>query len=952
MTNQQIRVWRSSILAALLWITTSSTVLAEHYDVIIRNGTVYDGSGGKPVHTDIAIRRDSIAKIGSCQGDTAKLDVDASGMAVAPGFINMLSWATESLFEDGRGLSDIHQGVTLEVFGEGWSYGPLNESLRRDMKLRQGDIKFDIPWTTLSEYLDHLVQRGVSPNIASFVGATTVRAHVLGYADRPPNAKELDQMRALVRQAMEDGALGVGSSLIYAPAFYAKTNELIELSKVAAKYDGIYISHMRSEGNQLLEGVDELMTIAREADIPAEIYHLKAAGKNNWSKLDQLIKKVETAREEGLGITADMYTYTAGATGLSAAMPPWVQEGGFQRWSDRLRDPKIRQRVLKEMQQETDKWENLLLLSGSPENVLLIGFKNPDLKHLTGKTLAEVAKQRGKSPEETAMDLVVEDGSRVGCVYFLMSEENIKEKVALPWVSFDSDAGAPSPVGVFLKSNPHPRAYGCFARLLGKYVRDEKVIPLEQAIHKLSSFPAKTLGMRRRGSLQPGYFADVVIFDPAKIQDHATYENPHQLATGVRDVFVNGQQVLKDGKHTGTKPGQVVRGNGRFRKDSYRKPVKLTDEARAVHGSGFVFDGHNDLPWQIRNKSSASFAKLDISKNQAELHTDIPRLREGNIGAQFWSVYVPADTRLQGEALLKTLEQIEIVHAMCKRYPDVFEFAGSTANIERIRGEGKIASLIGVEGGHSIENSLANLRRLYKLGARYMTLTHSDTLDWADSATDEAKHDGLSKFGEEVVREMNRLGMLVDLSHVSPATMKDALRISKAPIIFSHSSSRSVADHARNVPDDVLRLTANNGGVVMVNFYSGFVEPEAAQIMAKMFDVSRELRKQFPAEADYQKARSRWRAQNPIPAGNIHHLVDHIDHIVRTAGIDHVGIGSDYDGVTKLPKQLEDVSTYPLITQELLNRDYTKDEIHKIMSGNIMRAFREAEAIAGQLGDK
>ncbi len=939
----------SRLTPTLILILLPLTLRAETFDVIICNGVVYDGSGSEPLQTNVGIRGDMIARIGKLGGDAAKVTIDAKGMAVAPGFINMLSWATASLMEDGRSQSDIRQGVTLEVFGEGWSYGPLNEATRRAFLSLQGDIKFDMPWSTLSEYLDFHVARGVSPNIASFVGATTVRINVLGFEDRPPSAKELERMRTLVRREMEAGALGVGSSLIYAPAFYADTNELIELSKVAAQYDGLYISHMRSEGNQLLEAVDELLKIARQANIPAEIYHLKAAGKKNWPKLDQLITKVAAARTEGLGITADMYTYTAGATGLNAAMPPWVQEGGFDRWRDRLQDPDIRQRVLKEMKTETNDWENLLLLAGSPDRVLLVGFNNPDLKHLTGKSLAEVARQRDKSPEETAMDLVIEDGSRVGTVYFLMSEENIKKKISLPWVSFDSDAGSLAPKGVFLKSNPHPRAYGCFARLLGKYVRDERVIPLETAIHKLTGLPATTLGLRRRGLLQPGYFADVVVFDPAKIQDHATYENPHQYATGVRDVLVNGVQVLKNGEHTGKKPGRVVRGNGRFRKDSHRKPVQLTDAARIIHQAGFVFDGHNDLPWEIRTKSSSSFAKLDIAQNQSDLHTDIPRLRQGNVGAQFWSVYVPASTRQRGEALLHTLEQIELVHAMCDRYPDVFELARTYEDIVRIQRQGRIASLIGVEGGHAIENSLGNLRRLHKLGARYMTLTHSDTLDWADSATDDAKSDGLSKFGEEVVQEMNRLGMLVDLSHVSSATMKGAIRVGKAPVIFSHSSARSVADHVRNVPDDVLRLTARNGGVVMVNFYSGFIEPESAKVMAKVLETSRELRKKYPNEADYQKARARWRAENPIKPGNVHHVVDHIDHIVRIAGIDHVGLGSDYDGVPMVPHQLEDVSTYPIITQELLNRDYTKEEIHKILSGNMMRVYHEAERVGKRL---
>ena len=548
--------------AALFGALTILAACAPDYDVIIRGGTVYDGSGNAPVVADVAIAGDTIAAIGDLSGKTARSDIDATGMAVSPGFINMLSWATESLIEDPHSQSDIRQGVTLEVFGEGESMGPLNDAMRAEQIARQGDIKYDIPWTTLSEYLDYLVTRGITPNVASFVGATTVRIHEVGYADRPPTAEELDQMRGLVRQAMEEGALGVGSALIYAPAFYAKTDELIALASVAGEYGGSYISHMRSEGNQLLQAVDELITIAREAHVPAEIYHLKAAGQSNWPKMDQVIQRVEAARAEGLHITADMYTYTAGATGLDAAMPPWVQEGGYDAWARRLQDPAIRRRVAREMRTPTDAWENLYLAAGSPERVLLVGFKADSLKYLTGKTLAEVAQMRGTSPEETAMDLVVQDGSRVGTIYFLMSEDNLRKQIALPWVSFGSDAESPAPEGVFLRSNPHPRAYGNVARLLGRYVRDEHVIPLEEAIRRLTSLPAGNLKIRRRGSLEPGYFADVVVFDPATITDHATYEQPHQYATGVRDVFVNGTQVLRDGEHTGQFPGRVVRGPG------------------------------------------------------------------------------------------------------------------------------------------------------------------------------------------------------------------------------------------------------------------------------------------------------------------------------------------------------------------------------------------------------
>ena len=542
---------RKLLLASLLLCACS------HYDVIVRNGTIYDGSGGAPRTGDIAIRNDRIVKIGDVRGH-AKREIDASGLAVAPGFINMLSWATESLIVDGRAMADVKQGVTLEVFGEGFSMGPLSDAMKVELKKQQADVKFDIDWTTLREYLDSLVRRGISVNVASFVGATTVRMHVLGEADRAPNAEELERMRALVRQAMEEGALGVGSSLIYAPAFYAKTGELVELNKAAAPYGGMYISHMRSEGNRFEEAVDELLTIAREAGVPAEIYHLKAAGQPNWPKMQKVLDKVEAARAEGLRITADMYTYTAGATGLDAAMPPWVQEGGYDAWRDRLKDPATRAKVIHEMRTPTDAWENLFLLAGSPDRVRLIGFKNEQLKPLTGKTLAEVSKMRGVSPEDAAIDLVIEDGSRVGTVYFLMSEDNLRMQIKKPWVSFGSDAGASAPEGVFLKSSTHPREYGNFANLLGRYVRDEKLIPLEEAVRRLTSLPATNLGIANRGSLQEGHFADVVIFDPNTIAAHATYDNPRQYATGVKHVFVNGTQILRDGEHTGAKPGRVV----------------------------------------------------------------------------------------------------------------------------------------------------------------------------------------------------------------------------------------------------------------------------------------------------------------------------------------------------------------------------------------------------------
>jgi len=532
-----------------------------NYDIVIRNGTIYDGSGSAPYVGDVAISADSIAAVGPGIRGRGWREIDAEGVAVAPGFINMLSWATDALIEDGLSQSDIRQGVTLEVFGEGWSYGPMNEKMKRESVDKQWDIKYDIEWTTLGEYLEYLVARGVSTNVASFLGATTVRVHELGYEDRAPTPEELERMKSHVRTAMEEGALGIGSALIYAPAFYAETDELVELCKVASEYGGMHISHIRSEGNRLLESLDELLLIAREADIPSEIYHLKAAGVTNWTKLDDVIRKVESARTEGLQISADMYNYTAAMSGLDAAMPPWVQEGGHDEWVERLKDPEIRERVMMEMRTPSDEWENYYLASG-PEKVLLAGFKSEGLKLLTGMTLAEVAESRGKTPEETAIDLVIEDDSRVSTVFFFMSEENVKKKIALPWVAFCSDEESQAPEGVFLKSNPHPRGYGTFARLLGKYVRDEGVIPLEEAIRKLTSLPAENLKIKRRGLLRPGYFADIVVFDPDSIKDHATYEKPHQYAAGVLHVFVNGTQVFNEGMHTGARPGRVVRGPG------------------------------------------------------------------------------------------------------------------------------------------------------------------------------------------------------------------------------------------------------------------------------------------------------------------------------------------------------------------------------------------------------
>jgi N-acyl-D-amino-acid deacylase len=552
-------------LFALLIVISVTGCKKQKYDIIIRNGTVYDGSGKSPVLADVGIIADTIAFIGDLKKAKSEKVIDATGMAVAPGFINMLSWATESLLIDGKSQADIRQGVTLEVFGEGNSMGPLNDKMKANLLerlKRDPEASYTLDWTTLGEYLESLERRGVAPNVASFIGATSVRIHEIGFENRPPTAAELERMKGLVRVAMEEGAMGVGSSLIYAPANYSSTEELIEICKVAGKYNGMYITHMRSEGNSIFNAVDETIRIAKEGNLAAEIYHLKMAGKENWNKLDTVLAKIDSANKAGIKLTTDMYTYTAGATGLDASMPPWLQEGGLKEWIKRMKDPKIRKQALDEMRKPSDKWENLLLMAGSPENVLLLGFANDSLKKFTGKTLAEVSKIYGKSPEETAMDLVATDSTRVGTAYFMMSEENVKRQIALPYMSFGSDAGSPATEGVFLKSSTHPRAYGNFARLLGKYVRDEKVIPLEEAIRKLTALPASNLKIKKRGSLLAGNFADVVIFDPTKIQDNATFEKPHQYSTGMVHVFVNGVQVLENGEHTDKKPGRVVRGPG------------------------------------------------------------------------------------------------------------------------------------------------------------------------------------------------------------------------------------------------------------------------------------------------------------------------------------------------------------------------------------------------------
>jgi N-acyl-D-amino-acid deacylase len=549
----------------LLVSITCSFAAAQDFDVIIRNGAVYDGTGSEPRHVDLAIRGDRIAGLGDYKNGKAKTIVDASGLAVAPGFINMLSWSTESLIQDGRSQSEIREGVTTEIMGEGESMGPVNDRVREHMLREQADIKYDIAWTTLAEYLQYLEKRGVSCNVASFIGAATIRENVIGFEDKAPTPEQVDQMRELVRKEMEAGALGIGTALIYPPAFYSKTDELIELCKVAAKYKGKYISHMRSEGNQLLEAFDELVRIAREANIPAEVYHIKAAGQKNWPKIDNLLSRIESAQKEGLNIRANMYTYTAAGTGLDACLPPWTEEGGYPALFKRLRDPTTRGKIAAEVKIDSDKWENLYIGAGSPDNILLVAFKSEKLKPLTGKTLAAVAKMRGKDPITTIMDLIAEDESRIGTIYLVMSEENVKKEIAKPWISFCSDEASQAPEGVFLKSNPHPRAYGSFVRVLGKYVRDEKVITLPEAIRRLSAFPATNLGLDHRGMLKEGMFADVVVFDPATIADHATFEKPHQYATGVKHVFVNGVQVIKDGEHTGAKPGRALWGPGKVR---------------------------------------------------------------------------------------------------------------------------------------------------------------------------------------------------------------------------------------------------------------------------------------------------------------------------------------------------------------------------------------------------
>jgi N-acyl-D-aspartate/D-glutamate deacylase len=557
-----LRTPGSRLLAVLALSGATGAARPEGFDVVIRGGTLYDGSGSPGRRADVGLKGDMIAAVGDLSPAAARTVVEAKGLAVAPGFINMLSWSTESLIVDGRSQGEIRQGVTTEIFGEGSSMGPLTDEMKRRMKEDQADLKYDIKWTTLAEYLAYLEKKGVAPNVASYVGAATVREYVIGLDDRPPTPAEMERMRRLVQQEMEAGALGIGSSLIYAPGTYAKTEELVELGKVAARYQGKYISHLRSEGDRFLEAIDEIVRISREAGLPAEIYHLKAAGEANWPKMDQAIARVEKARGEGLKITADMYTYTAGATGFDACIPPWARDGGYDALFRRIQDAEMRPRILADMRRPAEGWENLCRAAGSPERLLLVEFKTDALKPLTGKTLAEVVKMRGTDPENTILDLVLADRTRVGVVFFLMSEDNVRKEVRLPWVSFGSDAASMAPEDPFTRSSAHPRSYGNFARLLGRYVRDEKLVSLEEAIRRLAALPATNLGLDRRGRLAPGMFADVVVFDPATIADRATFETPHQYAVGMRHVFVNGVQVLKDGEHTGATPGRALKGPG------------------------------------------------------------------------------------------------------------------------------------------------------------------------------------------------------------------------------------------------------------------------------------------------------------------------------------------------------------------------------------------------------
>lgn len=555
----------AAFLPLLLCLAACRPRAEARYDIIIRNGTIYDGTGGPPFAGDVAVAGDRIALVGDARALTAGRVIDASGLAVAPGFINMLSWSNESLIADGRSQGEIRQGVTTEILGEGNSMGPLSPEMKKRLEAMQADIRYPITWTTLAEYLRFLESKGVAPNVASFIGAATLREYAVGLEDREATPEQLELMRSLVRQEMAEGALGISTALIYAPGSYARTEEIIELCKVAAAYQGKYIAHLRSESDRLLEALDEFLRISRAANIPAEVYHLKAAGEANWPKMEQVIERVEMARREGLRITADMYTYTAGSTGLEACVPLWAQSGGPEAMRRRLRDPALRRRILAEMRAPAKDWENFFQLAGSPERILLVSFGKEELKPLQGKTLAEAARLRGRDPAETVLDLLGEDEKGIGAVYFLMSEENVRRQIRLPWVSFCSDAASMAPEGIFLRFSTHPRAYGSFARLLGKYVREEKLISLAEAVRRLSGLPAQNLGLDRRGLLKEGMFADVVVFDPETIADRATYEKPHQYAVGVRHVLVNGRLVLENGEHTGALPGRALWGPGKKR---------------------------------------------------------------------------------------------------------------------------------------------------------------------------------------------------------------------------------------------------------------------------------------------------------------------------------------------------------------------------------------------------
>ena len=540
--------------ALALAACTGAPVTDPAFDVLIRGGMVYDGTGGPARVADVGIRGDRIAAIGNLGSARAARVIEARSLAVAPGFINMLSWSTESLIADGRSQSEIRQGVTLEVMGEGASMGPLNDDMKRRMRQSQTDIKYEVEWTTLAEYLSWLERRGISTNVASFVGAATIRSHVLGLEDVQPTPAQLQAMRELVDREMRAGAMGVGSALIYAPGTYAKTEELVELCKVAARHGGMYTSHIRGEGVKLLEAIDELVRISREAGIRAEIHHFKAAGKGNWGKIDAAIARVERARAAGLPVTANVYLYTASSTGLSARIPSWAHSGGAEALYARLRDPATRKRIADEMRAE-----------GPQVRALFTRFRTQKLKPLQGRFLDEVARERGQDEVDATLDLVLEDRSRISAVFFSMSEENLVKQLKRPWVAISSDGSSMATEGVFLESSSHPRSYGNFARLLGKYVREDKVITLADAVHRMTGLPAANLRLDRRGLLKEGNFADVVVFDPATIADRATYENPHQYAVGMRHVLVNGVAVIADGEHTGAKPGRAVWGPGKGR---------------------------------------------------------------------------------------------------------------------------------------------------------------------------------------------------------------------------------------------------------------------------------------------------------------------------------------------------------------------------------------------------